>query len=253
MCNLEFEDQTDFINLFKKNVITDALLQKGFALINPNDFSKIVNISLFELNKLKYYWHNLPLDPYLKDGGDYRFRRHASYTIQNKEITASPYRAHWQSLEHNQLNGGIQRWYDLPELSLTKSTSWQRILVEITQLINLLNSAPAKWFVEAHQFRIDTRSGIGRPTPEGIHRDGADYVVIILVDRVGIKGGESHIFNADGSICLAKTLSNSWTLLIIDDTRMLHETTPITSSSLIGYRDSLVITYRRSGFQNPNY
>ena len=28
------------------------------------------------------------------------------------------------------------------------------------------------WFVEAHQFRIDTLHGIGRPTPEGAHRDG---------------------------------------------------------------------------------
>jgi hypothetical protein len=26
--------------------------------------------------------------------------------------------------------------------------------------------------IEAHQFRIDTAEGIGRPTPEGAHRDG---------------------------------------------------------------------------------
>ncbi|MFX8160728.1 2OG-Fe dioxygenase family protein, partial [Acinetobacter baumannii] len=30
------------------------------------------------------------------------------------------------------------------------------------------------WFIEAHPFRIDTSDGIGRPTPEGAHRDGVD-------------------------------------------------------------------------------
>ena len=44
-----------------------------------------------------------------------------------------------------------------------------------------------RWYVEAHPFRIDTSDGIGRPTPEGAHRDGVDYVVVILVDRVGVK------------------------------------------------------------------
>jgi hypothetical protein len=48
------------------------------------------------------------------------------------------------------------------------------------------------WFVEAHQFRIDTTDGIGRPTPEGAHRDGVDLVAVFLVSRSGIKGGESR-------------------------------------------------------------
>jgi hypothetical protein len=37
--------------------------------------------------------------------------------------------------------------------------------------------------MEAHQFRIDTTDGIGRPTPEGAHRDGVDLVAVFLVGR----------------------------------------------------------------------
>lgn len=241
------------VNLFNNNSIADSLMQNGFVLVDPEMFSEVVDSSVHELNKLKMYWHSLPLDLYLKDRGSYRHRRHASYTISNNKITTTPYRAHWQSLENNQLNGGIQRWYDSPEPNLTASTSWQNILLGITKLLNLANPSPAKWFVEAHQFRINTLSGTGLPTPEGVHRDGADFVVIILVDRVKIQGGESRILYSDEAMCLAKILTNCWTLLIIDDTRMLHETTPITSTSSSGYRDTLVLTYRRSGFQEPKY
>ena len=48
-------------------------------------------------------------------------------------------------------------------------------------------AAPQPWYVEAHQFRIDTTDGIGRPTPEGAHRDGVDFVAVILIQRTGIK------------------------------------------------------------------
>lgn len=263
MNNLALEDRMNFVSLFNSNSIADTLKQDGFVLIAPEIFSAIVSSSLLELNNLKTYWHNLPLDSYLKDGGNYRHRRHASYTISNNKITTVPCRAHWQFLENNQLNGGIQRWYDPLEENLSDSKSWQNILLAITQLLNLailnlaipnlVNSAPAKWFVEAHQFRINTMSGIGLPTPEGVHRDGADFVAIILVDRAQIKGGESRIFYADGTACFAKILTDPWTLLMIDDTRMLHETTPITSTYSSGYRDTLVLTYRRSGFQEPAY
>ena len=59
-------------------------------------------------------------------------------------------------------------------------------------------SGDAPWYVEAHQFRIDTTDGIGRPTPEGAHRDGVDFVAVVLVAREGIKGGETRVFEADG-------------------------------------------------------
>ena len=43
-----------------------------------------------------------------------------------------------------------------------------------------------RWFIEAHQFRIDTADGIGRPTPEGAHRDGVDLVAVFLVDLINL-------------------------------------------------------------------
>jgi hypothetical protein len=108
------------------------------------------------------------------------------------------------------------------------------------------------WFVEAHQFRIDTTDGIGRPTPEGAHRDGVDMVAVFMVARAGVKGGETRVFEADGPNGQRFTLSEPWSVLLLDDARVIHESTPIqphTPDTADGHRDTLVITMRAAAFQ----
>jgi hypothetical protein len=103
--------------------------------------------------------------------------------------------------------------------------------------------------VEAHQFRIDTADGIGRPTPEGAHRDGVDFVAVLLVQRNGVSGGETRVFEANGPDGQRFTLTEPWTLMLLDDTRVIHESTPIQPLQAYGYRDTLVLTYRAGNFQ----
>jgi hypothetical protein len=107
------------------------------------------------------------------------------------------------------------------------------------------------WYVEAHQFRIDTAGGIGRPTPEGAHRDGVDFVAVLLVGREGIKGGETRVFEATGPHGIRFTLTEPWSALLLDDERVIHETTPIQPLDGPGHRDTLVLTFRAEGFQGP--
>ncbi len=109
----------------------------------------------------------------------------------------------------------------------------------------------AHWYIEAHQFRIDTAEGIGRPTPEGAHRDGVDYVAVILVNRNNVRGGETRVFEAEGIAGVRFTMTDPWTTLLLDDARVIHETTPIQPAGEGGVRDTLVLTYRESGFQSP--
>jgi hypothetical protein len=106
------------------------------------------------------------------------------------------------------------------------------------------------WFAEAHQFRIDTEGGIGRPTPEGAHRDGVDIVAVFLVAREGVKGGETRVFDAHGPTGVRFTLTEPWSVLLLDDAKVIHETTPIQPTSADAFRDTLVITLRAGGFQS---
>jgi hypothetical protein len=110
-----------------------------------------------------------------------------------------------------------------------------------------------RWFIEAHSFRIDTSDGLGRPTPEGAHRDGVDFVAVVFVGRRGVRGGETRIFEADGPLGVRFTLEQPWTTLLLDDPRVVHESTPIQplDPAIKGWRDTLVLTYRADGFQAP--
>jgi hypothetical protein len=229
--------------------LVHGLRENGYVVASAETVAELAHVPLTNLQGLSQYWEGLPRDPYLKDGGRYRFRRHASYEIQKGELTLVPHRAHWQSVNYNALHGGIERWFEPIQNQLIDSAAWQLLLLGLGQMLNSLKPVNT-WFIEAHQFRIDTTDGIGRPTPEGAHRDGVDFVAVFLLDRLGIKGGETRIFDAQGSAGLRFTLTQPWSVLLMNDEKMIHESTPIQPSENYGYRDTLVLTYRSNGFQD---
>jgi hypothetical protein len=148
------------------------------------------------------------------------------------------------------LHGGLERWFEPIAPAVLSAPVWVRLVQGLSAVCSEVRGAQP-WFVEAHQFRIDTTDGIGRPTPEGAHRDGVDFVAVLLVDRVGVKGGETRVFDSDGPAGLRFTLTEPWTLLMLDDARVIHESTPIQPLQVGGHRDTLVLTFRASGFQGP--
>ena len=217
--------------------LVETLQRQSFAVATPQAVADYSHIALPDLVRLNQYWHNLPRDPYLKDGGRYRFRRHDSYRIHQGALELMPHRAHWQSLNYNALHGGIHRWFEPIVSGLSHDPVWQKLLSATAQLLSQAKKV-STWFVEAHQFRIDTVDGIG-----------VDYVAVFLVDRHDIKGGETRIFEAQGSAGQRFTLTDSWSLLLLDDERVIHESTPIQPIIPEGYRDTLVLTFRAHGFQ----
>jgi hypothetical protein len=158
-----------------------------------------------------------------------------------------PHRAHWQPLSYNALHGGMQRWFDPMAPEVVQQDAWQKLLRGLACLA-CAAQGDQTWFTEAHQFRIDTTDGIGRPTPEGAHRDGVNWVAVFLLDRQGIKGGETRVFDINSPSGQRFTLNEPWSLLLLDDTRVIHETTPIQPEGDGGWRDTLVVTLRSGGF-----
>jgi hypothetical protein len=226
---------------------SETLRGQGFGVFSPEGFSRFIGQPLSSLKSLQADWNDLPLDNFLKDGGHYRRRRHSSFVTKDTTLKQVPHRAHYQPLEYNALHGGMHRMFQPITQHTLTHPAWTQLLLGIARVCSSIKGEQP-WYVEAHQFRIDTSNGIGRPTPEGAHRDGVDFVAILLVDRVNIKGGESRIFAADGPHGQRFTLFQPWTLLILDDQRVLHETTPIQPTAAGGYRDTLVLTYRAGGF-----
>ncbi|MDP3888027.1 2OG-Fe dioxygenase family protein [Hydrogenophaga sp.] len=227
-----------------------ALRLHDFALISAADVRQWLPADVAELDALHAGWDHLPPDAYLKDGGRYRSRRHSCFVVDGQSVQQAPHRAHWQPLEYNALHGGMQRWFEPMQPEQVALPVWNRLLARVGEAVSTLR-CPQPWFVEAHPFRIDTTDGIGRPTPEGAHRDGVDLVAVFMLGRHRIKGGESRVFEADGPSGQRFTLTEPWSLLLLDDARVIHETTPIQPlvGGELGWRDTLVLTYRSGGFQ----
>lgn len=204
------------------------------------------------LEALRASWERLPRDTYLRDGGRYRARRHSCFvqTLSPPALEAVPHRPHWQPTSYNALHGGLTRWFEPIDEEVSGARAWQQLLTAIGEVFAQLQRVP-RWFIEAHQFRIDTADGIGRPTPEGAHRDGVDFVAVVLVARRHVRGGETRVFEAAGAAGVRFTMREPWSMLLMDDARVVHETTPIQPQGIAGTRDTLVITYRAQGFQAP--
>ena len=231
--------------------LTHTLQTQGYAVMDAGTVAAWAGVPLDALNALVDSWNDLPPDEYLKDGGRYRKRRHACFTVAGNDLQAMPHRAHWQPLEYNALHGGMQRWFAPMQVEVVNSPAWRQLLVALAVLCSQLKGQQT-WFVEAHQFRIDTTDGIGRPTPEGAHRDGVDVVAVFLINRHAVKGGETRVFEADGPQGQRFTLTEPWSLLLLDDARVIHESTPIQPETQGGYRDTLVVTLRAGAFQGES-
>ena len=227
-----------------------ALRVQGHAVLDADGFAALTSSDIAEFDSLRASWNDLPPDDYLRDGGHYRRRRHSCFIVRRDEVEPVPHRAHWQPVEYNALHGGLERWFEPIEPAVIASPAWPRLLRAMAGLASSLRGEQP-WYVEAHQFRIDTSDGIGRPTPEGAHRDGVDLVAVVLVDRSGIKGGETRVFDADGPTGLRFTMQEPWSCLLLDDARVIHESTPIQPLEGLGHRDTLVLTLRAGRFQGP--
>jgi hypothetical protein len=242
------------------DLLTGALQTRGSAVLAPEWVAQGAVCSRAELQALNATWNDLATDTYLKDGGRYRKRRHSCFVVDGDLVTQTPHRAHWQPVEYNALHGGMQRWFEPISPAVVATPAWQKLLLWLAQVCsNCATEAKDRarskpWFVEAHQFRIDTTDGIGRPTPEGAHRDGVNFVAVFMVDRVNIKGGETRVFDANGTSGERFTLTEPWSLLLLDDARVIHESTPIQPVDLTqsegAHRDTLVVTLRAGGFQD---
>ena len=221
-------------------------------MLDPAAARATLALDVAALDGLRESWERLPRDPYLRDGGQYRARRHGNfiYTPGARELAPVAQRAHWQPTTYNALHGGMLRWFEPIEPVVVSAPAFRQLLVSLGDLFAQLQPV-SRWYLEAHQFRIDTAGGIGRPTPEGAHRDGVDFVAVVLIGRRGVRGGETRVFEANGPHGVRFTLSEPWSMLLMDDARVIHETTPIQADGEAGVRDTLVLTYRARGFQEP--
>ena len=86
----------------------------------------------------------------------------------------------------------------------------------------------------------------GRLTPEGVHRDGVDYALVLLINRTNIKSGTTTVHDLDGHALGSFTLVAPLDTAIVDDARVKHGVTAVEAidPGRAAYRDVLVVTFK---------
>ena len=225
--------------------------RSGYAFVTAARMREMLKAagSLADWPSFAASWDHLAMDAYMADGGRYRKRRHAVFSAGRKGgIVRAPHQAHYQGLDYNQLNGGIERWFEPVAEHAGGSASMTTTLGFCRDLFGALAPQTNAWHIEVHQFRIEAKAGqTGLPTPEGMHRDGVDYVLVLLIKRNNIASGTTTITDLHKTPLGSFTLTEPFDAALVDDARAFHGVTPVVpvDPRLPAYRDVLVVTFRR--------
>jgi hypothetical protein len=206
---------------------------------------RLMQFSANAYQRFAQSWNQLCLDPFLRDGGSYRLRRYSVFEWQRGRLQLLPHEPHYQSSYYNKVHGGFNRHFR-PWLPATAQNVAFKQVIEwcVSQFGG--RALQQTWRIQAHQFRILARAHEqGKPTPEGVHKDGADYILVMLLARQNVIGGESQIFDNAMQPLEQSTLSQQGDLVLINDAKVYHGVTEIEplDQSKPAYRDVLVLTF----------
>ncbi len=227
--------------------LAERLRGPGFVRLRPPEMQRALAVPPAALEAFAGSWERLETDGFMADGGRYRRRRHANFwATPGGPARRGLHRPHFQASVHNTLNGGVDRWFAPVEEAVGSGAA-------VAALLEFGAAAlppGAQWFIELHQFRIEAEAGLpGYPTPEGVHHDGVDFVLISMIRRTNLTGGETLVTDDRGGELAHFTLDGLLDTAFLDDNRTMHGVTPIepTDPSLPSRRDVLVITWKRLG------
>ncbi|HAA26417.1 MAG TPA: hypothetical protein DCE56_00480 [Cyanobacteria bacterium UBA8553] len=198
-------------------------------------FKKVNSI---KLEGIKQFFTDLPVDPYIK--GNYRSRRLSRFIVSGDELRKLPHGYLYQSKNYNPLVGGVKREFAELDDALIRLENFKHLILAFTDSCKLHPEAE----IGVHQIRTTcSPNNYGNPAPEGIHRDGTDFIGIFSVDRENVQGGETHLYTARKEKPVFSKVLNPGELLLVNDHEFLHFTTPIQPiSEREGSRDVFVLT-----------
>lgn len=227
-----------------------ALQHDGFAFVGAGVMHALLEHeqALSDWPAFAASWNDLATDNYLAQVGLRRRRRHAVFSAGGRgEIQRQPHQPHYQSRDYNALQGGIERWFEPVRDEVGDSACLRATLAFCRDVFSDIDPQVARWHIEAHQFRIEALpDNAGQPTPEGVHRDGVDYVLVLLIDRHNISSGTTSFHLADGSEIGSFTLTRPFDAALANDRLVYHGVTAVSplDPEQPAWRDVLVLTFR---------
>jgi hypothetical protein len=154
-----------------------------------------------------------------------------------KVLTSSTFK---QDKEYNSFQGDIERKFE----NLEDSTIHSEGMKELIYLFRDVNRLPQGTTIDIHQMRIITAKEHTQVSPEGVHRDGYDFISMIGISRHNVTGGNLLVYaDKDGDHFLSMPLA-AGEVITLDDNKLWHNASAIKAidQQKMGHMDAFILT-----------
>lgn len=222
-----------------------ALSVDGYACVPAGEMLNAADVDLMDFAR---FWDDLPADRYLPGGQRHRFRRYGlvradagAGAVAIRALQARPFRQDEVTMP---LYGGRPREFAPIPAAMFRHPVLNELLRRDIEILRLA-SGVTSFDMGIHVIRVVASDDTERTvTPEGRHRDGHMFVGMHLMGRRDCAGGESVIYpNEDPANSTTLLLTEPGDSLIVDDRRVQHEVTPISSLGRRATRDMMIIDF----------
>jgi hypothetical protein len=199
-----------------------------------------------ELTQYHPHFHDLGPDRYHPADKGGRTRRlaqyHATYNPETKRANITKLKTQlFLQGESNKLTGHIER--DFQDLKIDMKPYIQNGFHLVDKSWSL-DQYENEWMVNVHMVRVHAKPAVaGIPVPEGLHKDGADFVIMGCVARENVKGGISQIYESEDTPPVYGVTLMPGDALVVDDREVYHMVSPLIANNEHGYRDMILMGF----------
>ena len=204
--------------------------------------SPAIDLSVFSRS-----FDQLNPDPHIE--GDFRLRGYSRFTGHPLHLKRLNHQDFVQSSDINSLYGDVSRDFTALDDSLIVLPQFEQLIHTIARYFGF---NPYKTILGVHQIRIVCSSQKkGLPVPEGIHKDGFDLIALCCVNRQGVSGAETSLYQDPEGDPIYTCTMQPGDIIYCNDRRLYHYTSPIQplSDDIEGFRDMFVVTVSLDGQQ----
>ena len=210
--------------------IKQEIATAGYSLVRADELQIPDELRQAWLS-LSIDYADLPVDEYLPDGGSYRHRRYGRlcFSPTSGALSRLPHEDYYQSADINRLTGGfVRKFAPLLDSAFDNPFLHELIRFDFSQFPLDASMMADDWEVHVHLVRITADlNQLGHPTPEGIHRDGAEFVTVHLAELVNAQGGQVTIYGDERTLLDSFRLEQVMDSYLFNDAILWHAAEPI--------------------------
>ena len=183
-----------------------------------------------------------PVDEYMGNGT--RFKRFSQYRLspdpeRGWQFELLPHRDYTAFKQFNPVGGGMKRKY------LPVEADFRPIILAAIEGFRLDTSED--WQINVHQNRTKATADKSGPlTPEGVHHDGHEFVMIAVLRRNNVGGAMTRLWRPGADAPFWTGTLQPGQAVLLDDRAIQHDATEVTSADGgPGHRDIVIVAFSR--------